>query len=204
MQMTELADRIRLAADNVGGLKQLSELISVPRRTLGNWLSGRNPKPDHLRQIAKVSNVSLDWLVSGEGFPSDDGFAQAMGRLERATRAPTGITDDEFAAGFNAGMEKLSGRNLERPDAAPAPFLNTELMAQLATVVTGAHREAGIKLSPENVVVEVTILLNELAATVPLDDAAGVTLTLPLLKHKLVQRLETAVKQPGTGKLSAS
>lgn len=71
--MTDLPSRIRLAAERAGGLKWLSEEIDVPRKTLGNWLTGTNPKPEALKRIAEATNVSLDWLITGEGQPDAQG-----------------------------------------------------------------------------------------------------------------------------------
>ena len=65
--MTDLASRIRIAAAKGGGLKWLSNEIGVPRRTLGNWLAGRNPKPEALRKVAGATGVNLHWLITGEG-----------------------------------------------------------------------------------------------------------------------------------------
>lgn len=64
--MQGIADRLREAADLVGGLNALAAKADVNRRSLGNWLTGRQPKPDALRKIAEVSGVSLNWLITGE------------------------------------------------------------------------------------------------------------------------------------------
>lgn len=115
--MSDLPDRIRAAAATVGGLNQLSALIGVPRRTLGHWLQGRNPKPDHLKNIAKVSGVSIDWLVTGEGRPDEDAFSAAMKKVKRDQDSrqqldpdyvrfrPADESDEEFRHAFNKGLQ---------------------------------------------------------------------------------------------------
>jgi len=65
--METLGERIRKASDRVGGLNKLAKLVDVPRRTLGNWLTGANPKPEALRKIAEVTGVDARWLLTGEG-----------------------------------------------------------------------------------------------------------------------------------------
>lgn len=65
--MTTLSDRIKEAAAEVGGLNKLAIGVGIPRRTVGHWLEGKQPKPTALEAVAKFTGVSLAWLVSGEG-----------------------------------------------------------------------------------------------------------------------------------------
>ena len=62
-----LADRIRLCADSVGGGSELSRRTGIPRRTLENYLTGREPQTSRIAQIAEAAGVSLDWLITGKG-----------------------------------------------------------------------------------------------------------------------------------------
>lgn len=62
-----LADRIRECAAIVGSGNELSRLSGIPRRSLENYLKGREPKAAQLAAIARAASVSLDWLITGEG-----------------------------------------------------------------------------------------------------------------------------------------
>lgn len=65
--MSTLGDRIKEAAAEVGGLNKLAVGVGIPRRTVGHWLEGKQPKPSALEAVAKFTGVNLAWLVSGEG-----------------------------------------------------------------------------------------------------------------------------------------
>lgn len=72
--MSELKDRIKEAANEVGGLNKLAELTGTPRRTLGHWVDGSTePKAGNLAQIAAVAGVSANWLLLGKEPKFDDG-----------------------------------------------------------------------------------------------------------------------------------
>lgn len=63
-----LINRLRQLAKKVGGPDALARKSGIPRRTLGNYLSGRNePKLSALIALARTGRVSLDWLATGEG-----------------------------------------------------------------------------------------------------------------------------------------
>lgn len=64
---TEISIRIALAIRDAGGPNQVSHLSGVSRKTLHNYSSGGSePKIVSLSKIAKVCEVSLDWLATGE------------------------------------------------------------------------------------------------------------------------------------------
>lgn len=212
--MSDLAERIREAAEEVGGLKNLAELIDTPRRTLGSWLQGRKPKPEALKNIALAAGVSLHWLVSGDG----DKHETDLGRALRLLEEHSGITRltpeqelaerDAFEEAFARGMAKL------RKSSASISFTETtqsgtqldlSVMETLARMVTTLHSQARIKLAPEKVTVETARMYNDLLALVPdLTDTEMVEAALPQLQLALKRRLETATAEPGTGKRSAS
>ncbi len=106
--MEDLGDRIRLAAARVGGLNELAKIIAVPRRTLGNWLTGTSPKPGALEAIARNAAVSLDWLLTGEGYPDENEFSVAMKKHERNSPSEERVSDDEAQAMFSAAMRRVS------------------------------------------------------------------------------------------------
>lgn len=75
----------------------------------------------------------------------------------------------------------------------------------MAAVVTGAYREIGGPISPENVAVEAGALYNLLVGFVSdPSDREEVEEALPLLRRRLKKRLAEAAAEPGTGKRSAS
>lgn len=61
-----IQSRLRIIAKRMGGLEALAAATGTARRTLGNYLSGRNePKLSFLLAVSSVGNVSLDWLIRG-------------------------------------------------------------------------------------------------------------------------------------------
>ncbi|WP_164830135.1 helix-turn-helix domain-containing protein [Sinorhizobium meliloti] len=203
--MSELADRIREAANIVGGLNKLAEQIGVPRRTMGHWLQGRKPKPEALQDIARVAGVDLTWLLTGEGDKHSSFMRHALRGLERGSVADPAVSADEAELAFQQGMAKLRAARGEAPlfDDIGEPEIDESLMEDLAKMVTSVYREAKQHLRPEKVTVEATRLFNGLRQLVDLEDDEGVPLALALLRHKLRRRLEKAAAEPGTGKRSA-
>lgn len=209
--MSELSDRIRAVAEKVGGLQQLAERIGVPRRTLGSWLQGRKPKPDALQKIAEVGEVSLSWLITGDGnqdeTPISRSIRLAAERSGLGERSPDteAAKAEEFEAAFSAAMGKLKTLDTDKTPASHEDDIILSLMEILARIVTSAHRDQQIKISPEKVTVETARLYNELRAKVPdLSDSDLVEATLPQLRLSLKRRLQDAASTPGTGKRSAS
>lgn len=68
-----LEDRLRVASSRVGGPESLAQMAGIPRRTLGNYLAGRNePKASALAAIAGAAGVSVEWLVTGNGAEAEE------------------------------------------------------------------------------------------------------------------------------------
>lgn len=67
IEIKTLADRIRECAEHVGSGNELSRLTGIPRGTLERYMTGREPRAAQLLAIARSANVSLDWLITGEG-----------------------------------------------------------------------------------------------------------------------------------------
>ena len=67
--MNGLGQRIRIAADRVGGLDALAPMLTgVSRRTLTDWVSDKTePRASSLAEICNVTGAKIDWLVTGEG-----------------------------------------------------------------------------------------------------------------------------------------
>ncbi len=114
MQMSDLAERLKEAAELVGGLNELAKRVDVPRRTLGNWLSGRTPKPEALKRIADATGVSLEWLITGDGrkIEEDPGFSKAMQKLLDTLPTVQQLEQEKVAAqeAFSLAMESIDKR----------------------------------------------------------------------------------------------
>lgn len=96
-----LSDRLRHAAA-VRGLSQreLAERSGVKFRSLQEYLARRRMPADVLPRLAKVLNVSCDWLLTGE--PADLDAATLWAALDRATSrlsCPVPVTE-EIVHGF--------------------------------------------------------------------------------------------------------
>lgn len=199
--MPELADRIREAAKEVGGLGKLTELIGVPRRTLGHWLQGRNPKPEALQDIANATQVDLRWLLTGEGDKHDTPLSRGLRKVDPAYSSEPSMTAEEAETAFQRGVARMRDKLLGLDD--EQAEIDERLMEDLAKMATSVYRELGQHLPPEKVTVEATRLFNNLRQLIELEDAEGVSLALALLRHKLRKRLGQAVATPGSGKRSA-
>lgn len=65
--LKSLGERIRLAAQRVGGNEALSEKTGIPLRTIGNYIAGTNEiKALALHRIAIASDLSSEWLLTGD------------------------------------------------------------------------------------------------------------------------------------------
>ncbi|MEW6125082.1 MAG: helix-turn-helix transcriptional regulator [Pseudomonadota bacterium] len=66
-ELRNMADRIRRCAEIVGSGNELSRRTGIPRRSLENYFTGREPQASQLAAIADAAQVSLDWLIRGQG-----------------------------------------------------------------------------------------------------------------------------------------
>ncbi|MGY2155746.1 helix-turn-helix domain-containing protein [Pseudomonas tolaasii] len=64
-----IAARLRSVIDNRGmSIKEASEVVGIPYRTLQNYLLGeREPNAKAMAAIRTHLGISLDWLLTGEG-----------------------------------------------------------------------------------------------------------------------------------------
>jgi phage repressor protein C with HTH and peptisase S24 domain len=63
-----MRDRLSVVADEVGSRRQLSKLTGIGESRLYRFLSGESiPNAEALLAIARGANISLDWLLTGEG-----------------------------------------------------------------------------------------------------------------------------------------
>ncbi|WFE92276.1 helix-turn-helix domain-containing protein [Roseibium porphyridii] len=66
--MKTLGQRIKFAADKIGGLDALANAAGVKRATMYNYAKGSTePKVSALVEIAKHTGVSVEWLAIGDG-----------------------------------------------------------------------------------------------------------------------------------------
>lgn len=70
---SEISKRIDEVIKKAGGQTAISEKTGIPLKSISNYCLGISPpKLEPLIQIAKATNVSLDWLATGEGMPEKD------------------------------------------------------------------------------------------------------------------------------------
>lgn len=66
---SSFADRLQQVVEKVGNATKLAKASGISRRTIGAYLSGNtDPTLKRLIAIAKVADVSVQWLATGEGF----------------------------------------------------------------------------------------------------------------------------------------
>ncbi len=62
--------RIRLARRTAGmSQNQLAKAVGVQRSAVSHWeaANGKNPNVSHLREVAQVTGIQFEWLVTGRG-----------------------------------------------------------------------------------------------------------------------------------------
>lgn len=64
--MREFGDRFRDVFSDLKN-KEIAELLEVSPPAVQNYLGGRVPEIDVLKRISKARDVSLHWLLTGEG-----------------------------------------------------------------------------------------------------------------------------------------
>ncbi len=100
-----LADRIRICAHLVGSGDELARKAGLARRTLENYLNGREPQASRLLAIAKAAGVSLDWLVGGDGEMSPPQPAQSSS--EMVASQPAQPLDEELMGRITDAISRL-------------------------------------------------------------------------------------------------
>jgi transcriptional regulator with XRE-family HTH domain len=59
-------DRLKKMFD-FASMAEIARIIDVPHATVRNYFSGRLPAPEVLIKIANATNISLNWLLLGQG-----------------------------------------------------------------------------------------------------------------------------------------
>lgn len=82
MGIDKFAERIRVAADLIGGQLELSRRSGISSKSINSYALGTaEPSRPRLVAMAKAANVSAGWLATGEG-PMRPGEEQS-GKLAR-------------------------------------------------------------------------------------------------------------------------
>jgi phage repressor protein C with HTH and peptisase S24 domain len=78
----ELGERIRWLLDRFGSRAAAAETAGVTPEHLASYIAGRAKPPFELiARLARVQNVSLDWLASGEGERVTGGEPEGFARI---------------------------------------------------------------------------------------------------------------------------
>lgn len=96
----ELGERIRWLLDRFGSRAAAAETAGVTPEHLASYIAGRAKPPFELiARLARVQNVSLDWLASGEGERvaggEPDGFALIARSESDASSGPGSYARDD-------------------------------------------------------------------------------------------------------------
>jgi phage repressor protein C with HTH and peptisase S24 domain len=96
----ELGERIRWLLDRFGSRAAAAEIAGVTAEHLASYIAGRAKPPFELiARLARVQNVSLDWLASGEGERvaggEPDGFASIAQSPTDASSGPGSYARDD-------------------------------------------------------------------------------------------------------------
>ncbi|MEP9351666.1 helix-turn-helix transcriptional regulator [Xanthobacter sp. KR7-225] len=133
-----VAERLRIAARRAGGIDALAELTGTPRRTLGNYLAGRNePKLSFMVAVSGLTGLSIDWL-SGKDAEAPTGTAgpseiddELMGRI---TDAIARLYKDERVSLPAIDLGRLVARKYAEIVAATS--VSDERLAMVKLIVT--------------------------------------------------------------------
>lgn len=151
--MGGLGDRIRRAADEIGGLTALADSTDIVRRTIGRYVSETTePTFSTLISISRATGVRLEWLATGEGeMFADAGKApppvraidpalfRQVGRLvakvhqEEGVRLPPDAVLDEQADAYNALITRAEDPADPAELEALLPWLEARLRKRLQT-----------------------------------------------------------------------
>jgi transcriptional regulator with XRE-family HTH domain len=108
----EFTERLKRAFD-YQSMAEIARRLEVPHATIRNYFQGRLPAPEVLIKIADETNVSLNWLLLGQGEMFVSGATADIGRLieDRIARMI-----DQKLAGTMTGEPQRFGTIDESPD----------------------------------------------------------------------------------------
>lgn len=171
--MSDFGERVKLAAEKVGGLNQLAKLVGMPRRTLGDVVSGKTEaKVSLVNEIVRVTGVKVHWLVTGHGRSGLEKIQ--LDEEERYLVDPSdGLADPDV-------MVDIAEAIRQAHDEAKVTLPQNKFMY----LVVDAYNRF-------------------IADDIDLSDGDEIKARITLLKKKLQRDLEHARLHPGTGKRSA-
>ncbi|MBA5776134.1 helix-turn-helix transcriptional regulator [Stappia sp. F7233] len=148
--MKTVGERVKEAAKAVGGLNALAKIVGMPRRTLGDQISGKfEVKLSFIVDVARATGVTVNWLATGEGKMFADP-ARSAGKsfdaalLEKCARVVTAVHREaniklppekvsvEAAELYNELMERLADPSDQEEIEAALPQLRHLLRKRLA------------------------------------------------------------------------
>lgn len=108
-RLSEIAVRLRAAVKSAGGNAEVCRKTGIPKKTLGNYLSGKvEPTAIALGKIARACGVTTDWIVGGG--PDDGGLDQAGDRINPSgTSAGDAISGSEIVTIRKLGFRASAG-----------------------------------------------------------------------------------------------
>ena len=148
--MDRIGDRVKEAARVVGGLNALAKITGVPRRTVGDQISGKyEVKLSFIVAVAKATGHSVAWLATGEGEKMaepnhrpaiiDAALFRSVGRLvgrvhsEEGVWLPADALLDEEASAYNALITRADDPSDAAEFEALLPWLEAHLRKRLRT-----------------------------------------------------------------------
>lgn len=106
-RMEGLGERIRAAAERIGGLEALSErLTDVSRRTLTDWASDKTePRASSIAEICELTGATYAWLLAGEGeaFFTPNTVIQTLSQLVKAPGLTGNAAQDVIDPAMGSG-----------------------------------------------------------------------------------------------------
>lgn len=98
-----IGERIKEAAEVLGGLNSLSIVTKIPRRTLGTWVAGEaEPKLSGIVEISRHTGKTVNWLAGM------DNSGQVGGVAHKPSDRPPAIPNLLIHAGMgNGGLEHI-------------------------------------------------------------------------------------------------
>ncbi len=176
-----IGERIKAAADKVGGLDQLARMTGVKRRTMYDYASGHTePKISTIVAIAKAAECSIDWIATGHQV-------------------------DVVISGIHGEKTLLQAKNSPRETANPTlATIDQSVFKQVGRLVAKVHADEGIKLPTDALLDEQSSAYNTLIERAEdTGDTDELFSLLPWLEARLRKRLKAATAQPGSGKQQA-
>jgi len=142
--------RLRERADSLGySIPFLADRLNVNRRTVKYWFDeGRLPRPETLKPLAALLNLSVTWLKYGEQRaepPSGEEKPGSPGpgyKQEPEHMLPRGRGDDADSDRGSYGLPDLEGFGVNRvmiPE--PDPEMVGELLRMAEFVLRAGHSE---------------------------------------------------------------